>query len=464
MKTGGEQAYSLLELNQSIQQVLKGGFSVPLWVMAEISEIRPSGNGHCYLELVEKDNNSDQLVAKARATIWAFTFRMLKPYFETTTGCELSSGIKILVSVKVEFHELYGFSLNIIDIEPSYTMGELAKRKMEIIRRLEQEGVLDMNKEIPFPLAPQKIAIISSKNAAGFGDFNDQLENNPLGYKFYAKLFPAIMQGNQAEESIIAALEKIHDFGDFFDLVVITRGGGAKTDLSCFDSYWLAYHVAQFPLPVITGIGHQRDGTVVDLVAHEQLKTPTAVAEFIISKMNKLECIIDEYGKELAKITQSTLNKRIKDLEIFGRYMQQVSYNRISSEKIHLNNLSGKLAYSGKNYLTKNEHLIKNSILTLNDRLKQLFKKKHLNLQEKQHDLKQEVKNLLIKEHHAIRLKDQFVEMTDPTRLLKKGYSITTHKGKIIKNLSKIIPGDEIKTIFHEGEIKSHVKEIKKQP
>ena len=269
---------SLYELNRQIKSVIKNATEPAYWVFAEISELKINVSGHCYIELVEKDEKTENLKARSRATIWSSTFRMVSSYFESSAGINLSPGIKIMVRVTVDFHELYGLSLNIIDIEPSYTVGELARKKQEIINRLIQEGVFDMNRELEFPRLPKRIAVISSETAAGYGDFTDQLLNNEYDFQFHLKLFPAYMQGEDAENSIIHALEDIHRYENFFDVVVIIRGGGSQADLSCFNNYRLALHVVQFPLPILTGIGHEQDETIVDLVAHSQLKTPTAVA------------------------------------------------------------------------------------------------------------------------------------------------------------------------------------------
>ena len=251
---------SLLELNNRIRDALQGAFPETLWVVAEISEIKVNRTGHCYLELVEKDDVTDELTARARATIWSYTFRMLRPYFETTTGQPLAEGIKILVQVSVEYHPGYGLSLNIKDIDPTYTLGDLALRRREIIRRLEEAGVFHMNQELPLPLVPQRIAVISSATAAGYQDFTDQLENNAYGFRFEVRLFEAFMQGSEAVPSILDALDRIFHEEAAFDAVAILRGGGSQADLSCFDHFDLAFAVAQFPLPVITGIGHEKDG------------------------------------------------------------------------------------------------------------------------------------------------------------------------------------------------------------
>ena len=256
---------------------------MPIWVKAEISEMTVNRSGHCYLDLIETEPGTDTVIARCRATIWSYTFRMLKPYFETTSGQAFSEGLKVLLQAKVEYHEVFGFSLNIRDIDPVYTLGDLARQRREIIRKLQDDGVFEMNKELELPVVTQRIAIISSPTAAGLQDFLDQLHNNLHQFVFYTKLFPAVMQGNEAPRSIMNALDLIFEYEEMFDAVVIIRGGGAQIDLACFDQYELAFNVAQFPLPVITGIGHDKDDTVIDMVAHTRMKTPTAVAEFLIS-------------------------------------------------------------------------------------------------------------------------------------------------------------------------------------
>jgi len=259
---------SLLELNALVRRSLEQCLPDQYWIQAELSDVRSNTTGHCYLEFVQKDPRSNNLVAKARGMIWSNIYRLLKPYFEETTGQLFASGIKVLVKVTVQFHELYGYSLTVLDIDPAYTLGDMARRRREILMQLEEEGVLTLNKELEMPVLPQRIAVISSATAAGYGDFCHQLQHNSGGFFFYTELFPALMQGNQVEESVLAALDRINDRVNEFDVVVIIRGGGATSDLSGFDTYLLAAACAQFPLPVITGIGHERDDTVLDSVAH----------------------------------------------------------------------------------------------------------------------------------------------------------------------------------------------------
>ena len=302
---------SLLELNNLVRGVVSEAFPGTCWVRAEMSDVRTNASsGHCYLEFIEKNPITGQLVARARGSIWAKTFRMLKPYFEMETGQLFASGLKVLVKVSVEFHELYGYSLTVLDIDPAYTLGDMLRKRMEIIRQLKEEGVFTLNKELPFPVLPKRIAVITSPTAAGYEDFLNQLANNKAGYPFYPKLFPALMQGERTEESVIAALDRIYHHIDCFDVVVIIRGGGSTSDLNSFDSYLLAANCAQFPLPVITGIGHERDDTILDMVAHTRMKTPTAVAEFLIGRMDAAAEELEDLQQEVSELASTILLKQ----------------------------------------------------------------------------------------------------------------------------------------------------------
>jgi len=270
---------SLLELNKLIQDTLKNNLEPSYWIVAEIGELKVNQKGHCYLELLQ--NEESKVIARVRATIWSNTYRNLSTWFQGITGQPLAEGMKILANIKISFHELYGFSLNIQDIDASYTIGEKEKIRQEVINQLVNDGVFEMNKELTLPLVPQKVAVISSPTAAGYGDFMQHIDENPYAYRVNTKLYEAIMQGSEAPASIIQALHNVNEIG-VYDLVVLIRGGGSQLDLACFDNYELCSHLAQFPLPVLTGIGHERDDTIADMVAHTKLKTPTAVAEFIL--------------------------------------------------------------------------------------------------------------------------------------------------------------------------------------
>ena len=300
---------TLYSLNNLVHNAIADALPTRYWVTGELSEVRETAVGHCYIELVQRDEETQELVAKARGTVWARIYSLLRPYFLEQTGQPFAAGLKVLLQVSVGFHELYGYTLDVCDIEPAYTIGDIARHRQLIIKRLTDEGVIGLNKELDFPQLPQRIAVISSATAAGYGDFCHQLLNNRYGFVFYPRLFPAPMQGNGAEEGIIAALDRIAREIDNWDVVVIIRGGGATSELGCFDTYDLANNCAQFPLPIITGIGHLRDESVLDIVAHTSAKTPTAVAEYLIHSLLANETWLSE----LQNVIATTIAKRIEN-------------------------------------------------------------------------------------------------------------------------------------------------------
>lgn len=451
-------AVSLYELNNLIKGVLTDALPDMFWVRAETSDVRVNQNGHCYLEFIEKDNKGKNLIARLRGMIWANTFYVLKAYFENTTQQAFTSGLKVLVRVSVEFHELYGLSLTVHDIDPSYTLGDQALNRAAIIKQLEEEGVLYLNKELELPLPTNRIAVISSPTAAGYEDFLDQLNNNPYGFVFYTKLFPAIMQGDRAEDSIIAALEKIYEYQDCFDVVVIIRGGGATSDLSSFDSYLLAASCAQFPLPIITGIGHERDDTVLDIVAHTRAKTPTAVAEFLID--NTLD-------------TASELSDLAHDIVTFIQ-------RRLQEETVRLNVLETKNTFFLKGWYKEQENILSSANALLTRGMKQIVKANNerfsvvedvirKQLQRKMNDslnrislledtLIKNVQQVYKEQSVKLSMLEKHLELSSPDNILRKGYTLTMKNDKVVKQSDTLNSGDEITTYFADGEVDSIVK------
>lgn len=405
---------SLFELNALVKRALNESLPEAYWIQAELSDVRSNTTGHCYLEFVQKDQRGNNLIAKARGTIWANVFRMLKPYFEESTGQAFVSGIKVMVQVTVEFHELYGYSLTVIDIDPTYTLGDMARKRREILKQLEEEGVLTLNKELEMPMLVQRIAVISSASAAGYGDFCRQLEDNPYGFIFYPRLFPALMQGNQVEESVIDALNQVNNRRDDFDAVVIIRGGGATSDLSGFDTYLLAANCAQFPLPIITGIGHERDDTVIDSVAHTRVKTPTAAAQFFITHMHQAAESLEELAQTLIFSVSARMDK----------------------EHSRLADLTNRLPMVIKNRTIREGYL-----------LEQLMQRIHVAI----------ARNLTNRKHRLMLL-EQRINDASPERLLKRGYSLTFKDGKAITDSAQLKPGDIITTRLAKGEVRSEVK------
>ena len=433
-----KQALSLVELNQRIRMTLEQAFPDTYWVRAEMSDVRENGaSGHCYLEFIEKDPRSGQLLAKVRGAIWAKTFRLLKPYFEMETGQRFVSGLKVLVRVTVDFHELYGLSLTVVDIDPAYTLGDMARKRLEIIRQLQEEGVFELNKELPLPLLPRRIALISSPTAAGYEDFMNQLTHNRAGYPFYVKLFPALMQGERTEESVIAALDRIYAHQELFDVVALLRGGGATSDLNSFDSYLLAANCAQFPLPILTGIGHERDDTVVDLVAHTRLKTPTAVAEFLIARMDQAAQTVEELQQTMTQSASVRLLQEKQRLQSYATRFPALVGQRMERNRTLLHQLGAKLPTMAQGFVERKRAMV--------DRLAmQLRNATTTHLAEKQ---------------RFLQLQEQFVRMASPDYILRRGYSLTLREGKIIKRAVELQAGEELTTRFMDGEVKSIIKE-----
>lgn len=316
-----ENPLTLYALNNVVRNAVADALPSRYWVVGELSEVRETAQEHCYIELVQRDEETGNIVAKARGTIWSRVYTLLRPYFLEQTGLHFAADIKVLLQVTVGFHELYGYALDVCDIEPTYTLGEAARRKQLVLNRLEQEGVINLNKELSFPLLPRRIAVISSSFAAGYGDFCDQLANNPYGFVFYPALFASPMQGDKVEQGIISALNRIVQNVEQWDVVVIIRGGGATSDLSCFDKYDLANNCAQFPLPIITGIGHQRDDTVLDAVAHTRVKTPTAAAEILIHAMAVQAARIDNIRTNIVDGVRKAMSDARRRLQLVARSM-----------------------------------------------------------------------------------------------------------------------------------------------
>ncbi|MGM9693338.1 MAG: exodeoxyribonuclease VII large subunit [Alloprevotella sp.] len=423
----------LSELNNLVRGVLEQTLDEAYWIVAEVSEMRVAANGHCYLEFVEKDASGTKFIAKARANIWRSTYDLLAPWFEQSTGHRLQAGLKVLVRVTATFHEVYGFSLNVIDIDPNYTLGDMERRRREILAQLREDGVLTLNKELELPRLTKRIAVISAATAAGYGDFCRQLEQS--GFLFTTRLFPAAMQGEKVEESVINALDAVAGEQADWDAVVIIRGGGAVSELSSFDSYLLAANVAQFPLPVLTGIGHERDDTVTDSVAHCKFKTPTAVAAFLIERRK------DEWD------LFSELSERL----------QEAVEQAISERKSHLNALASRLHLIAVRYASKRAghiaHLEARAELLARQRVKAEWQR-IIPLQTR---LTPAAKAFISKKKEALNHADRAITLASPERILKMGFSITTSGGRIVRNAATLKAGDRLATQFADGTIESIV-------
>ena len=390
------------------------------WVEAELSECREL-RGHCYMELIQKDERTATPVAKSPAKCWANKWAVIRPYFERTTGQQLHAGMKVLLKVYAQFHEAYGFSWIVTDINPEYTLGDMARKRQEIIRQLKAEGVFDLQKELTLPPFCQHIAVISSQTAAGYGDFCNQLSDNPYGFQFQTQLFPAIMQGEGVEQSIIAALEKIYSLTSSFspltskfDCVVIIRGGGSTGDLSGFDTLALAENVANFPLPIITGIGHERDESILDMVSHTRVKTPTAAAAFLVDHLKGVLDTIDGAQSLITHYARQKLSTLQSQLATIQEILPKLFLAVKIRQDARIENLEARFPLLAERRLTA--------------------------------------------ERHRLQLTEEKLKALDPQLLLKRGYSITLHNGKAVHNPLALKAGDEIETLLEKGTIKSIIK------
>ena len=451
---------TLYELNALVRETLALEMPDEYWVEAELSEAREV-RGHCYMELIQKDEHSNTPVAKASAKCWASTWQLVKPHFMRVTGQEIHAGMKVLLKVYAQFHESYGFSWIVTDIDPTYTMGDMARKRMEIIRQLKEEGVFELQKELQLPMFCQHIAVISSANAAGYGDFVNQLENNEYGFRFHTQLFPAVMQGEGVEQSVIGALNKIfesteckteslefatanddsslftlHSSLNKFDCVVIIRGGGATSDLSGFDTLALAEHVANFPLPIITGIGHERDESVLDMVSHTRVKTPTAAAAFLIGHLKAVLDAIEDAEQRISSIVRQQMDmEKIRLLHLSQQIPTLFSLVR-SRQEASIDRLQGNLRLSVTRRLQEERH----------------------RLDIHSHNLMPVIERRLLRERHQLDMLNEKLEALNPELLLRRGYSITLSGGKVVKDASILKSGDELETRLSKGTVRSVVK------
>ena len=412
-----EARHTLYELNQLVRETLETEMPDEYWVEAELSECRES-RGHCYLELIQKEEKTNTPIARASAKCWANSWTVIRPYFERTAGQALHVGMKVLLKVYPQFHEAFGFSWIVTDIDPTYTIGDLARRRQEIIRQLKEEGVFDLQRELSLPLFAQRIAVITSETAAGYGDFLNQLQQNEYGFCFEVTLFPAIMQGEQVEQSVINALNQIHaemsDNNDVFDVVVMIRGGGATSDMSGFDTLALAENVANFPIPIITGIGHERDECILDMISHTRMKTPTAAAAFLISHLAETDDLLNDIQNRMVRLVKERLTTHQLRLAALSERIPSLFSVVKARQEAHLD---------------------------------QLFAR-----------LQTQLQTTLVQQTHRLELLAQRTVSLDPILLLRRGYSITLHHGKVVSDPSQLHEGDEIETRLEKGTVKSIVK------
>ena len=418
-----DERLTLRQLNLLVRDAIEDALPDEYWVEAELSECRENG-GHCYMELIEKDERSNTPVARASAKCWRQTWLMVRPYFERTTGQQLRAGMKVLLKVYAQFHEAYGFSWIVSDIDPTYTLGDMARKRQEIIRQLKEEGVFDLQRELRIPSFAKHIAVISAVNAAGYGDFCHQLEDNEYGFRFEVTLFPAIMQGEQVEQSVIAALNQIYELQSnhishlssltsHFDCVVILRGGGATADLSGFDTLALAENVAQFPIPIITGIGHDRDESILDMVSNTRVKTPTAAAAFLIDHLRNVWERITDAEDFINRYISERIHYQQQRVSQLATLIPTLALRMVSNERHRIETIGNRLPVAIERRLTNQKHLLESFSLKL--------------------------------------------QGFDPQLLLSRGYSITLHNGKAVRDPQQLKAGDEIETRVEKGTIRSVV-------
>ena len=405
--------YTLRQLNLLVREAIEETLSDEYWVEAELSECREN-SGHCYMELIEKDEHSNTPVARASAKCWRQTWQMVKPYFERTTGQPLRAGMKVLVKVYAQFHEAYGFSWIISDIDPTYTLGDMARKRQEIIRQLKEEGIFDLQRELRIPTFAKRIAVISAQNAAGYGDFCRQLEDNDYSFRFEVTLFPAVMQGEQVEQSVINALNSIYERIHDYDVVCILRGGGATADLSGFDTLALAENVAQFPLPIITGIGHDRDESILDMVANTKVKTPTAAAALLIDNLLRILERLDDASQRISNAVNQRISSQKIKIASMTSLIPTLTLRMVGDQRHRIDTIGNRLPIAIERRLTTQKHLLESLSIKL--------------------------------------------QGFDPQLLLSRGYSITLKDGRAVRDPKQLKPGDEIETRLEKGIITSIVK------
>lgn len=407
-----ERTFTLLELNRMVRETIERQMDGKYWVEAELSDLHD--RNHCYMELVENDPFSPTPLAKARAVCWANRWTALRSKFERQTQQQLRPGIKVRMMVTPTFHEAYGFAYQVSDIDPYYTLGDIVRKRMEIIRQLKEAGIFDLQRELVLPRFAQRIAVVSSAQAAGYGDFCHQIDDNSYGLSFSHELFAAIMQGEQVEQSVIAALDRINARIDEFDVVVIIRGGGATTDMSGFDTLALAENVANFPLPIITGIGHDRNECILDMVSYMRVKTPTAAAAFLIDHLSEVYAALVSARERISRIAE----------------------RHLAYEKMRLKQLA--------------------------DRIPTLFaltrERQTKRIDALAHRLDSAATQRLERERHRLQLVAQRAQAQDPIHILRRGYSITLHNGHALRSGDELADGDIIETRLEQGTLKSEIR------
>lgn len=452
-----------------------------LWVVAELAQVNVNRySGHCYLDLVEKKDETT--VASMRATIWAGVFKRIQSVFKRATGSELKQGMKVLMRGSLGFHEVYGLSFNVREIDPQYTLGEMALKRKETLERLKREGVIDLNRGLALPVVPQRIAVIASESSAGYGDFLSRMTGNPYGYSYSMTLLPAFMQGDRAEGSIIKALAQVRAMAAEFEVVVLIRGGGSQVDLSCFDSYALALEVARFPLPVLSGIGHERDETVLDRVSNRRLITPSAVAEFIVSRTRRFEDALEELRQRLVSNVTDMVGHERHRLAMASRLLVTSTRGLISESRHRLGTATGEFSRAARQGLGRSIEQVNRLTASMRSGARHLLSMSVRRMAElggrlrlaSGYRLRREPSvidaitarlgrasvSALRSEARKVQDTEGKVRLLDPINVLRRGYSITLINGRVLKQASQVLAGDRLKTLLSEGEVTSIVENV----
>jgi exodeoxyribonuclease VII large subunit len=494
---------TLYQLNQKIRQTLERGLPEKYWVVAEVSSFSRHTNGHCYMELTDKDAVTGS-PAQAKGTLWSKRAQSILPPFEAATGQRIHKGMKVLLQVSVRFHEQYGLALDVCDIDPNYTLGDIARRKQETLARLQKEGLLERNKTLTLARVPQRIAVISSATAAGYGDFIHQLENNPQGYSYKYTLFKAVVQGQDAPLSICAALQAITLQWRNFDAVVLIRGGGSQNDLNCFDEYEVAAAIGRMPLPVLTGIGHERDETIADLVAHTRLKTPTAVASFLLDRSSQLETDLETTHNSILALANRAIRGRIEDLDRATQAIHKTTAALLRQRKLKLAQAEGAIAATPRVYLARNnasiaalqkgivagtqkqlksqesaldltgqklegksnimlrkaDQALDHHIHCISTGANEQLTRRNMSFARLTGKLKFAVKDWVHSAEHRLAMSDTKVKMLSPERQLRRGFSLTYIDGKLLRSVEQLKEGVQLSTQLVDGKIASTVNEV----
>ena len=455
--------YSLSDVAMSIHKVIERTYNRPYYIKAEILKLNYYPySGHCYPELVEREGNT--IKTEMRAVIWSANFQDINRRFVQITGEPLKENIRILCLATVQFSPKHGLALHIENIEPSYTLGEMVRNRQEVIDRLKKEQVFDLNRQLPMPTLPKRVAVISVETSKGYSDFMQTLHDNEQGYVFYTELFPSILQGDKAITGIMSQLQKIEQRRDDFDVVVIVRGGGGDGGMSCYDDYDLTHRVATFPLPVLTGIGHSTNLTVTDMVAHARFITPTDVAFSLIEDFRRFE---EQLNDCMAKIAQRVQAQVAEAREAFVRTETAFRYKLPKVLDVHRNRLgeiAKELVFKSKE-LTMNENFrLKSTAQSINRNLQVRFGEERQRLDRLQELLPKGTAALLQKRLRECDTLEGKLRLLSPENVLRRGYSITLKDGKAVTDAADLTPGDRIISRFHHGEIASTVEHPSHKP